>query len=939
MAERAMSAGDPLLPETQSGLHVQDLVRVRGRRWRVTALDACADCEAISLDGIDISNHGVRRTLIHPFDRPVRLHVARDFRVVTRARWTRAFLELAVKVARPDELWTGAHARIVLLPYQLEPALAVVRGLATRLLIADDVGLGKSIQAGLVIRELVSRRLAERVLILTPAGIRDQWARELGARFALDAEVVDAAALEERARAWAGGPNPWAVAGVRIVSYDFIKRPEVLRALDDTVWDVVVIDEAHGMTSHSDRGIAARALANRARFVVLLTATPHSGDPGAFEDLCHIGRITRGPPHSFDPQPPVPSRHPKKGRLNAERSIGGAKDQVVLFRRRRAEVGFVSGRKTRLIHVRPTAAERRMHELLDEYTRRVWGEAGEDDRRSARLAVIVLRKRALSSAASLAASVARRLERFETTEPEPTVQVSLPLDPACGAGDEAPEAILSAPGLSRRTHERAWLGAILNAAITAARRESKLVRLLRLLGRAREPTIVFTEYRDTLVRLARAIGSATSVAMLHGGLTRPERAHGEHQFVSGAARILLATDAAGEGLNLHVGGCRLVVNYELPWTPLRLEQRIGRVDRIGQTRPVHAVHLVSDATPEGSLLERLIVRRQRIQTALDGAATPDADVSERAVGAAVLDRESGIGGWGSGGGDQGPGIGPAPGSDPQLLNALPRHSAAAEHKPRPYRELDLRAEAEQECRRLHLVQRLGREVTLRRRTDRRSLVDQLDDSAPWVASLRISPRSGAGSRVSGAGCRVPGAADLGTQLAESGTQHSASDSDVLQAGILWIFRVALIDGAGGLVETLLLPLLVPTMPKARRKRQEVLAFVRQMWPDVRTAADTMLAHHLAPLLDRTRTARAAAFAGLVRQEQAQLEQLRDGLARPLVQLGLFDRRAAREAEAAARRTTALDARYRERLEQLQQAASGIRLLREPELVLVLLLTF
>src|SRR5262249_55469017 len=143
-----------------------------------------------------------------------------------------------------------------------------------------------------------------------------------------------------------------------------------------------------------------------------------------------------------------------------------------------------------------------------------------------------------------------------------------------------------------------------------ALRESKVRVIQRLLTRVAEPVVIFTEYRDTLLGLRAALEAP--VTLLHGGLTRDERRLALAEFASGRARVLLATDAAGEGLNLH-HRCRLVINLELPWNPVRLEQRIGRVDRIGQTRTVHACHLIAKGTGEARVLERLRTRIARAQ--------------------------------------------------------------------------------------------------------------------------------------------------------------------------------------------------------------------------------------------------------------------------------------------------------------------------------------
>ena len=359
-----------------------------------------------------------------------------------------------------------------------------------------------------------------------------------------------------------------------------MKRPEVLRPLEDVLWDAVVIDEAHAAPSVTDRRVAMDAIAVRSRCVMLLTATPHSGRPTELEAL---------------------------------RRIGGD-EPVVIFQRSRADVGAGFPRKTTVLTVVPSEAERRMHALVGRYSRRVWEEAGRrgDDR--ARLVSIVLRKRALSSAGSLYASVERRLTLLSGRPEEPS-QLDLPLDPERDEDpldDDAPAAVLAVPGLGDAKRERRWLAAIAEAARLAAAAERKTNFLLRLLARTDrrlgESSIVFTEYRDTLARLEQrltAVGHATSV--LHGALSPTDRRRVQLTF-NQRGGILLATDAASEGLNLHER-CRLVIHYELPWNPSRLEQRAGRVDRFGQARRVHELALVAADTAEGLVLAPLFGRR------------------------------------------------------------------------------------------------------------------------------------------------------------------------------------------------------------------------------------------------------------------------------------------------------------------------------------------
>jgi hypothetical protein len=353
----------------------------------------------------------------------------------------------------------------------------------------------------------------------------------------------------------------------------------VLRAFDALLWDVAIFDEAHALTGASDRAAAAAALASRARRVLLLTATPHSGDDDAYRRLCGIGRLENEP--------------------------------LIVFRRSRADAGISSVRRTRMLRVRPSHLEAAMHAALLAYARRVWdGRSGAIA--GARLAMAVLMRRAWSSAASLARSVERRLALLGAAAGS-VEQLALPFLEQDGEDDE-PAAVLAAPGLADAAEEQKTLEHLLALAQRAAGAESKVAALVRLVRRVREPVLVFTEYRDTLAHVAARL-PARAVS-LHGGMTALQRLHAAHAFTRGAAPVLLATDAASEGLNLHQR-CRLVVTLELPWTPLRLEQRVGRVDRIGQSKRVHAVHLVARGTGEESIVGRLAAREARARATVE----------------------------------------------------------------------------------------------------------------------------------------------------------------------------------------------------------------------------------------------------------------------------------------------------------------------------------
>ena len=558
-------------------IEIGSRVRVRGRRWTVSDVTRSIDGAALRLREIGRSG---ALTLLTPFDRPQRIDVDPRPRTVSARRWLHELDRALLKLHPFGSLRAASRAPIRLLPYQLEPALAVLRDGATRLLVADGVGLGKTIQAGLLLLELAERHESFRAIVLAPAGLREQWCTELSERCALTPVLADTAWLKAMAAERPGDVNPWSLPGIYIASHDLVKRPEVLRPLEDVLWDAVVIDEAHAAPSGTDRRVAMDAIAVRSRCVMLLTATPHSGRPTELEALCRIG----------------------------------GDEPVVMFQRSRADVGAGSPRKTTVLTVVPSETERRMHALVGRYSRRVWEEAGTrgDDR--ARLVSIVLRKRALSSAGSLYASVERRLMLLSGRPEEPS-QLNLPLDPERDEDpleDDAPAAVLAVPGLGDAKRERRWLSAIAEAARLAATNERKASFLLRLLARSGrrlgEASIVFTEYRDTLARLEQRLTAAGHpISVLHGALSPADRRRVQLAF-NERGGILLATDAASEGLNLHER-CRLVIHYELPWNPSRLEQRAGRVDRFGQARRVHELALVAADTAEGLVLAPLFGRR------------------------------------------------------------------------------------------------------------------------------------------------------------------------------------------------------------------------------------------------------------------------------------------------------------------------------------------
>jgi superfamily II DNA or RNA helicase len=583
-------------------MQISQLVSVRRGRWRVVDVRTFDQCRLVTLVGVTPPHVGDERRVLMPFDDVDPVDTVRRPRMARSASWRPAFREVVADDTPPGCLRSVRHARVDAMAHQLEPALAIVRGLGSRVLLADEVGLGKTIQAGIVISELLARRFVERALVLTPASLRDQWARELTTRFALDVSVADAATLRKRVSILPIGVNPWIAERIAVASLDYVKRAEVLPAVMACPWDIVVLDEAHGAAGDSDRQSAVRSLASRAGYVLLLTATPHSGDHQAFASLCGFG------------------------------AAGG--DPLLVFRRTRADVRGGTKRRVHALHVRPNDDELRMHALLTRYTSAIRAEHPH-----AWLAMAVLHKRALSSAWALEQSLERRLDALSRRDGNSDVeQLTLPLWDVDGELNPADRAPVWPVGvaLADRAREGRMVRALLAIARSASTRETKLRALDRLLRRSQERALVFTEYRDTLVHMQATLGQPA--ALLHGGLTRSERLAALADFSSGRCRILLATDAAGEGLNLQ-DGCRLVINLELPWNPMRLEQRIGRVDRIGQARMVHAVHLIGARTGETRILARLRARIAKARSEI-GAPDPIGADEELAVANLVLGAHS-----------------------------------------------------------------------------------------------------------------------------------------------------------------------------------------------------------------------------------------------------------------------------------------------------------
>jgi superfamily II DNA or RNA helicase len=561
-------------------------VWIRGTRWR---LERAAVSQSVAR--LDVADRHGHRTFLLPYDRAS--FGERTDRPV-RVRRPSGLARLAGLVAGRLSIRNVAAARnaaIDLHPYQFEAALAVLAG-RRRVLLADEVGLGKTIQAGLAVAELLRRHPDARVLIVTPAGLVDQWTAELTRRFGVTARLADPSTVERPRDLRRFGDDPWRLPGVWVASPDYLKQPHVFDNLPRLAWDLVVVDEAHAAAGESARHRAVSAISRQARHVLLLTATPHSGHEGDFDRLMRLGALDH------------------------------ADDALLVLRRGRGDVGFATTRRVRWHRIRPHRAVRRLLDALTDFERLVSDTTDASRRHGAGLLASLLRRRASSTVAALVRSLERRASWLDASTGEALPDWAQPgldfgdaeTDDAVGESDRF--ALTSETALLPRD-ERGHVMRLLRLAGEAGRSEPKLTRLSALTARAREPLVVFTEFRDSLEAARHAFADRT-IATLHGGLTAAERRTALAEFLDGRASVLLTTDVGGQGLNLQ-HRARWVVSLDLPWNPVRLEQRIGRVDRIGQTRTVHVTLLVLDDAGDDRIRNALT---RRVRAARQVGAAP-----------------------------------------------------------------------------------------------------------------------------------------------------------------------------------------------------------------------------------------------------------------------------------------------------------------------------
>jgi superfamily II DNA or RNA helicase len=506
------------------------------------------------------------------------------------------------------------QSNVVPLPHQLHALNRAISQDRIRYLLADEVGLGKTIEAGLILRELKLRGLVRRILVVAPKGLVRQWQAEMRQHFNEKLQFIEPAELagyrQWRTEADQGEESLWRVHDQVICSLDSVKPMDGRRGwtldqlntynrerFEDLIaasWDLVIIDEAHrmgGSTEQVARYKLGAALAETAPYLLLLSATPHQGktdqflrlmqllDRESFPDEASIGR---------ERVHPFVIRTEKRASINAEGQP--------LFKPRVTRLQAVAWQDRH-------NAQLRLYEAVTSYVRHGYNQAMASKQRHIGFLMILMQRLVTSSTAAIRTTLERRLESlaipqaqgslFENTDPDEWAELD---------GQSQIDLAITAMGMAK---EKLEVQALLQlareteAAGTDAKAEALLALVYKLQQEENDPSLkvlVFTEFVPTQSMLAGFLESrGFSVVVLNGSMDLEERSLAQQRFAR-EARVLVSTDAGGEGLNLQF--CHVIVNFDMPWNPMRIEQRIGRVDRIGQRHVVRAINFVLHDTVE-----------------------------------------------------------------------------------------------------------------------------------------------------------------------------------------------------------------------------------------------------------------------------------------------------------------------------------------------------
>src|SRR5437870_9749272 len=551
-----------------------------------------------------------------------------------------------------DRQFAVSLSGIRTLPHQIEAVyMKMLPQPRLRFLLADDPGAGKTIMAGLLLKEMKLREAIERILILCPAPLTIQWQDELLRWFGEPFEVIFSAVDQQQL------VNPWQRATQVIASLDYAKQEDVRERVWQQRWDLVVVDEAHKCSAYTKRSSGrgdevektrryqlVERLAAMTDHLAMLTATPHHGDDDRFG---HFVRLLD--PDLF----PEPHKLGETAGQIRRDILRLGPDCPWALRRLKEDLRDLAGKRlfpdrhAHTVTFKLNHEEFNLYKAVTAYINEFLPQAAGKRKNSVALARTVFQRRLASSTRAIHESLVRRLKKIQELLDEleglsPTQRAKRlaylqgraadfeqdedDLDDA--ARDELVDETTVAGELDQL---RAEIAALRELVTQAARvrefaHDSKLNALKECLSEAefRELTdgrgrlLVFTEHRDTLVHVREHLEAwGYSTCEIHGGMNPHERKRAQEEFRT-ARQICVATEAAGEGINLQF--CHLMINYDLPWNPTRLEQRLGRIHRIGQDRECHAFNFVASASEddqpiiEGRILERLLRKLEQMRS-------------------------------------------------------------------------------------------------------------------------------------------------------------------------------------------------------------------------------------------------------------------------------------------------------------------------------------
>ncbi len=523
-----------------------------------------------------------------------------------------------------DPLLAMNTSKIDPLPHQIDAVYGhVLKMPRIRFMLAHDPGAGKTIMTGLIVKEMKLRYLAKRILVVVPGHLKDQWRRELKDKFEETFVTVDRGTTNALY-----GENVWHKENQIITSMDFAKRDEMIGSLQSAQFDLIVVDEAHKMAAYrygdkvnkTSRYKLGEILSSNSEHLLFLTATPHKGDNENFRlflDLLEPGFFATTE--------------------MLEESM--LRDENTLFLRQiKEDMKDFDGKPLFLPRYVSTPVydmsdpERDLYRDLTEYVRNQFNRAlSSDKKRNIGFALIVLQRRLASSSYALWMSLQRRrdklsklLSNFEESR-QPALK-TFDFDEMDDMDEEARweqeriwETLSIAENREELKREIDTVGNLADAAkaVIDGEHEVKLTKLKETMEEldrndVTAKILIFTESRDTLEYLEKRVRSwGYEVSIIRGGMKLEERVNAEGVFRN-KSRVMIATEAAGEGINLQF--CHLMINYDIPWNPNRLEQRMGRVHRYGQKYEVYVYNLVAQDTIEGRVFRRLFEKLDEIRS-------------------------------------------------------------------------------------------------------------------------------------------------------------------------------------------------------------------------------------------------------------------------------------------------------------------------------------